>query len=330
MIEPHPRIWVMLGHRRGDNNQALALAEALGLPFETRSLRYNMLRRLDPRLVGESLASLEPESRRQLEPPWPDLVIGIGRRSVPVSRYIRRVSGGRAKLVRIGNPRVSPRLFDLVITTAQYPVDPGENVVRLPLVMSRYRSVSAPEPDEQEFLSSLPRPHLLLAVGGRTMYWRMAPEAIGRTASLLQRRAGERGGSLIVVTSQRTEPRVLDALRAAVEGQSDCRMVTGSRPRFPVLLNQVDELFVTADSLSMISEAILTGKPVGIVPIEFSPLGRVALNSGPLASGRRDIRKFWKGLEEGGLTGTIDAPISARVEDPVVTAANAVRALLVR
>ena len=35
MIETAPRIWVLLGPRTGDNNQVLALAEALGLPFDT-------------------------------------------------------------------------------------------------------------------------------------------------------------------------------------------------------------------------------------------------------------------------------------------------------
>ena len=35
-----PRIWVLLGERRGDNNQLLALAEALQLPFQTRTLEY--------------------------------------------------------------------------------------------------------------------------------------------------------------------------------------------------------------------------------------------------------------------------------------------------
>ena len=34
-----PRIWVLLGHRKGDNNQLLALAQALKLPFETRTIR---------------------------------------------------------------------------------------------------------------------------------------------------------------------------------------------------------------------------------------------------------------------------------------------------
>ena len=41
-MKPAPRIWLLIGQRRGDNNQVLALGEALGIPFETRSMRYTV------------------------------------------------------------------------------------------------------------------------------------------------------------------------------------------------------------------------------------------------------------------------------------------------
>jgi mitochondrial fission protein ELM1 len=119
-MERAPRIWVLLGHRRGDNNQLLALAQALGLPFETRSMRYNILRKVSKRLLDDRLVSVRPSARKWLQPPWPDLVMGIGHRSVPVARHIRNASGGRSKLVQLGNPRIHPRNFDLVITMPQY------------------------------------------------------------------------------------------------------------------------------------------------------------------------------------------------------------------
>jgi len=43
-----PRVWVLLGHRRGDNNQLLALAEALGVPFETRTMTYRPFAKIRP------------------------------------------------------------------------------------------------------------------------------------------------------------------------------------------------------------------------------------------------------------------------------------------
>ena len=44
------RVWALLGPHRGDNNQVLALAEALGLPFEEKWLSYNQFRRVQPAL----------------------------------------------------------------------------------------------------------------------------------------------------------------------------------------------------------------------------------------------------------------------------------------
>ena len=109
-------------------------------------------------------------------------------------------------------------------------------------------------------------------------------------------------------------------------------LVDGDFPRFPVLLNQADEIFVTGDSVSMLSEAILTGKPVGLVPIEQDDKGRRQLGDAPQAAGpdarRRDLRRFWDYLRGEKLIGTVDRPLAARVENPVETAARAARGLL--
>src|SRR4051794_38870532 len=78
------RVWALLGPHRGDNNQVLALAEALGLPFDEKWLSYNQLRRLQPKLLGATLKSVSAGARGQLEGDPPDLTISTGHRSVPV------------------------------------------------------------------------------------------------------------------------------------------------------------------------------------------------------------------------------------------------------
>lgn len=332
MSEGQPRVWVLLGERTGDNNQALALAETLGLPFETRMLRYNLARGLSGGILGERLISLTSESRRQIVPPWPDLVIAIGRRCVPVARWIRRANGGRTKLVLIGHPRIDPGLFDLVITTRQYPVPPGDNVLLLPLAMSRFATPPEPTPEERRWLSGLAHPRLMLAIGGATKYWTLSPDHMARTVGRLGERARAAGGSLIVATSRRTDPVVIDAVRVALGDGG--QLVCGDFPRFSVLMTSADEIFVTGDSISMLSEAILTGKPTGLVPIILDAKGRRQLGAAPSRSGpnarRRDVRRFWDYLDEQGLIGTIEQPVAAAVENPSETAARAVRELLGR
>jgi mitochondrial fission protein ELM1 len=325
MKAPAPRIWVLLGPHRGDNNQVIALADALGTPYEYKQLEYNILRRLGPRLLGSSLVSLRQSSRALLKEPWPDLVIGIGQRSVPVARWIRRQNNGKTRLVRIGYPKVDTRLFDLIITSPQYPVPPADNVVTLPVVMSPYQAQSKARA-ASDWLDRRPRPHLLLAIGGRTKFWRLIPEDVARAAQRIADRARRLGGTLITVTSPRTEPEVAATVRSALEGKPNVELVDDRGVPFGALLSDADQLFVTADSVSMLSEAIQTGKPVGVVPIDLSPFGRRQLGAQPRRNGkRRDLRRLWSKLEAEGLVGTVDQPRLGKVDNPIRIAEAAVR-----
>ena len=272
MTTPNSRIWVLLGERRGDNNQLLALAEGLGVPFETRTLSYHKAWALWLRLFPTKRYLLAKDARGALGPPWPDLTIGIGRRSVAIARWIKAMSGGRTKIVRLGNPRTDPELFDLVVTTAQYPVARAANVLTLPTAMGRYAQAPRPTDDEEKRLAPLPRPHFLLSLGGPTRYWQFDDAAIAQAALVLSTRAIEAGGTLIVAPSPRTPASSLAAIRDA-----GVDFVVDERLRYAVLLADADEHFVTADSVSMISEAVLTGKPVGLIPVELDEEGERAL-----------------------------------------------------
>ena len=321
-----PRIWVLLGSRVGDNNQLLALAEALGLPFETRTMSYRRRWIRWLRLFPKDPFLLDRLSRRTLSRPWPDLVIGIGRRSVAVARWIRRRNRGKTKIVRLGNPRADPKLFDLVLATPQYPVPERDNVIVLPLSMGRHRSIDA-SPDEAQWLDRLPRPHLLLSLGGVTRFWALASDTVADCAARLAKRAAAGGGTLIIVGSPRTAPATVAEVKAALAGQPDVAL--DPPVRFPVLLADADEHFVTADSVSMISEAVMTGKPVGLVPVELDEEGREELGREQgFSSEFRDLRRFWAMLEQRGLVGTVDDPRKGAVEDPVAIAAAAVKRLL--
>lgn len=332
MSRGNPLVWALVGGHQGDNNQVLALAEELGLQFEVKQLGFARiggydLGRVKPRHLGASLLSLDRMSKALIKPPWPDLVIGVGRRSVPVARYIRKMSGGRTKLVRIGNPRVDPRLFDLVITTPQYFVPAADNVLTLPVAMSRFRGPAQVGPDEKAWLDERPRPHLLLALGGNTKDVELPIEEVVAATRQLVARAKNRGGSLLIVGSPRTDPALLRAV-----AQNGIVVPTGG-PSFAALLDDADEIFVTADSVSMLSEAIVTGKPVGMISARLTETGLRGIGEADkglldLRSPQRDPRKFWAQLQESGIVGTVDEPRSSHTGNPVKLAAEAVRRLL--
>jgi uncharacterized protein len=326
MSEGTARVWVLLGPRTGDNNQLLRLAGELGVPFRSIELGYNGLNRIPPALLGASRAALDRESRALLAPPWPDLVLGIGNRSVPPALAIRRRSGGVSKLVRLGNPRLHPKHFDLVITTPQYAVADAPNVIRLPVGIDTAPRLE-PVREEVEWLAKLPRPHRLLLIGGDSFMWRLRPSLVADAASRLKARPG---GSTIAVGSERTREASLKAVSQALRG-SDHGLVFGCFPRYPVLLANADEIYVTADSVAMISDSVASGKPVGLIPPEKTLSGRLFYAAAKLGAPVpvRDIRGFWTGVQAQGLAGTIDRPIAGRLRaDPLDIAVTAVRNLL--
>jgi uncharacterized protein len=321
-----PPAWVLLGRRRGDNNQLLRLAGDLGLPFRAIELRYNGLYRIPPAFLGASLATLETGSRQLIGPPWPDLVLGIGNRSVSPALAIRQRSGGKAKLVRLGNPRLHPKHFDLVITTQQYAVPDAPNVLRLPVGISTAQQLK-PTLKESEWLAKLARPHRLLLIGGATFMWRLSQSKIAEAASTLK---AKENGSTIAVGSARTSETSLQAVRRALRG-SDHVVIQGSFPRYSVLLDDADEIYVTADSVAMVSDAVTSGKPVGLILPEQTLSGRVFYTASRLGMPVpvRDISRFWTGIQAQGLAGEIDRPIAGTLaSDPVRDAVTAIRKLL--
>ena len=326
-----PRIWVIPGNRPGDDAQVYAVAEELRLPFETRKLVFKRALWTAGKLKRVSPFSVQRRLReRTIVPPWPDLIILVGRRAVPVARWVKEQSGGRTRLVYVGHPRVPPETFDLVFTTRQYLTPTGAPVRLQPLAMSRYRKPAKPDDEERTWLEALPRPHLLLMLGGKTRHWSMRPRYIAKVAARLARRAERAAGSLIIVRSARTSGECLDEIERQLESAAcEWRVVRGDFPRFPVLLHDGEELFPTADSISMVSESIIAGKPVGIVPVEMNLIGRIALGAKvDETNPKRDLRRFWDYVLGRKLAGPMDDPAASESVNPVIGAAVEVRALL--
>lgn len=320
-------VWVLLGPHRGDNHQVLALAEGLGVPFRPIQMRYHWFAHLPAVLRSVAISQLQPEARAEIAPPWPSLVIGIGQRSVPVSRYIKHASGGRTTIVRLGDPMVSPAYFDLVITTPQYAVRGLENVVRLPVTITN--PPTTPDFAEERWLQSFPRPRRLIAVGGATSLWQLRSSTVAGVARTLLRRAEREGGSVIAVTSPRTSPRLAAAARAVL---GSFAVVDADFPRYTALLSAADEMYVTGDSVSMLSEAVVSGKPAGLIPLDPNPIGRLIQAAEELRGRKfriRDLTRFWNDLSARGLIGTVEQPRCGTLDaDALEIACSAVSAAL--
>lgn len=296
-----PLVWVLQGLKAGDNAQARELAARLPARTELKTLRYNWLCRLPNYMLGEGLASVS-RGTESLSAPWPDLVIGIGRRSVPVARWIRRQSGGQTRLVHMGRPRARTDIFDLVVTTPQYGLPPAPNVIELALPLVSETPLPDAELDfwRKEF-ADLPRPLITVLVGGPSRPYRMQTSDMSELIEAAEELRKRLGGSLIVVGSPRT-PKDAFEDRAQAFGVK-CRLfgwAAGKLNPYRAALRLADRFIVTSDSVSMLAEALRTDKPVDVYRLPMRKSVHLPLGNRPLAelvrrglvATRRDVPSF--------------------------------------
>jgi mitochondrial fission protein ELM1 len=274
--EAVPRVWVVTGYRAGERSQVLALAEALGWPFEVKELDYRPSAARISLFRGSNLRGIRRERSSRLAPPWPDLVITAGMRNEPVCRWIREQSAGRTRIVHIGRPWARLEQFDLVITTPQYRLPERVNVLHNTLTL--HRVTGARLHDEARHwearLAALPRPRIAVFAGGDS-----GPMTFGRKAA---RRLAQQASALA-----RTAPPAVEALYAGMETPMHFyrwRRDDEDNPYYGYLA-LADAVIVTADSISMLTEACASGKPVYM----FDP-DRTPMMPGGAGSGDRDFR----------------------------------------
>ncbi|MGJ7487293.1 ELM1/GtrOC1 family putative glycosyltransferase [Variovorax sp. LT2P21] len=257
-------VWVLLGARHGDNQQLLAIAEGLGVPYRTVPLRFNAAAGLPPILWGASRLSWRSQDATALQPPWPRVVLAAGRKSVPAARWIRRQSGGQTRLVHINRPWAPLSWFDLIVTTPQYAVPERANVLshRMPF-MPPPDLIDVPLPVALRTQAArMPRPWTLVMVGGDSRPFVLDDEAAAGLARRVNAQVRTQGGSAWVLGSPRTPASSMDVLAQALDVPSHVvRWGEGENP-YLALRQRADRLIVTTDSASMLTEALLTGKPV--------------------------------------------------------------------
>jgi mitochondrial fission protein ELM1 len=253
-------IWVLLGTRHGDNQQLLAAAQALELPYRAIPLHFNAAAGLPPVLLGARRLSWRSEA--PLAPPWPRVVLAAGRKSVPAAMWIRRRSAGRARLVHFNRPWAPLSWFDLIVTTPQYALPERPNVLAnlMPFLLPP-APADAPLP-MQERAAALPRPWTVALVGGNSRPYVLDDAAAASLAASVNARVRDTGGSVWVLGSPRTPASAMTIIERALDVPSQVvRWGDGENP-YGALRRMADRFIVTADSASMLVEALLSGRPV--------------------------------------------------------------------
>ncbi|HLI11719.1 MAG TPA: mitochondrial fission ELM1 family protein [Alphaproteobacteria bacterium] len=288
--------WIVTEGSIGMENQCRGLAEALAL--------RPAMKRVDPRLPWLLLPadcwpwpflSLGRGSDR-LRPPWPDILITCGRKGVPFALAIKRASGGRTFAIHIQDPLIDPAKLDLVAV-------PSHDRIRGPNVIVTRGAIHPVTPAKlaaaaahfRPAFAALPRPLVAVLIGGPNGRYRLEPADMTAIAERLAALARGTGAGLCVTTSRRTGRENERVLRERLAGVPAVIWTGEGENPYLGMLALADHVLVTADSVSMVTEACATGKPVYIIE---------------LAGGSRRFRLFHDEMRAAGMT----RPFAGRLE----------------
>lgn len=261
MAEDDTRIiWALLDDRPGNTTQTLGVGQALRGHLVEKRIYFDVGVRL-PNVMrrGAALGIDTAMSDALDEGPVPDVIIAAGRRLAPLLRRLKK-DFPDAYTVQLMYPEMSLRHFDLVVV---------------------------PEHDQRSGKSlfiTLGAPHRLTAakIADHAMKWRLKLHRKGICTAIIIGGDTDRGemtvsdmetlweqmapllgtGTLLVTTSRRTPEPVTEWLRAQVTLPHHFLPYGEGENAYPAILELADRLVVTADSVSMLSEACVTGKPV--------------------------------------------------------------------
>jgi uncharacterized protein len=318
-----PSIWVLKGLRAGDSAQSFALANALGGRVEEKQLIFNRLSNLPNWFFGARNSHLTAHTQRHLLSPWPDMVVATGRRTAAAALWIKQQSDYKTKLVQIGRPRMALSYFDVVVTTPQYGLPAAHNVIEMavPFVSGVQPSPESLRSFEKQW-SHLPRPWCVAVVGGQKFPIKLAQTELEDFGMQLNMFAKQRGGSVIVIDSPRSPPHALK--RVSDKLQIPYWLYSRGHGENPYLsaLSLADELLVTSDSVSMMADMLMTGKPTWVFRLPNSLFalawsGRVGFGKTLAARGilhpPRRVDDFAQSLLKQGYVGDLTRGIAPKM-----------------
>ncbi|SNB65437.1 hypothetical protein SAMN07250955_104265 [Arboricoccus pini] len=254
------RVWVLTAGERSEDEQAVALARKLAIPFETKDLVFGPLGVLPHAVRGASRIGLDVGQSARIEEPWPDLVIS-GRRTAAIGRWIKRQSKGRTRLVQIGGPGSAFSAFDLIIALPEEQLPIRDNVLQ----------VAAPllEPEKPEGNSgSVPQePVLAVFVTGGRYPFAMPRDVAINIAKAAANEVGGKGAIWLCAVGSAAAS-TAEAMADAIKGTKRVIHLSESGDnRLAEILSGADGFVVTVDDRALLARVTATNKPIAIADL---------------------------------------------------------------
>ena len=244
-------------------SQVEGLAKALDLDFTHQQVELNSFWKFIP----PKLTPISQKVYKKINQDDFDFIISCGRKSVIPSIHIKNIANKKVFNIHIQDPKVNLNHFNFIVAPEHDSLQ-GQNVINTKGAIHYLTENEISE--NKDYLNSLikndERKIWTLIMGGPTKYYDYSTKNIKHIFTSLYKLLKKHDFQLVVIPSMRTP---INTIHYAKEffGDNHTIIMDVDKKAYLSALAIAENIIITCDSSSMISEAALTGKPIYIANI---------------------------------------------------------------
>ncbi len=244
-------------------SQVEGLAKALNIEFTHHKVELNNLWKLIP----SKFTPISQSVYKKINHSDYDLIISCGRKSIIPSIHLKSISNKKVLNIHIQDPKINLNYFDFIVAPEHDGIN-GSNVITTKGAIHYLTESEIVENKNylNSFIKKDDRKIWCLIMGGPTKYYDYSTKNMKHIFSIFYKLLKKHDFQLVVIPSMRTP---LNTIHYAKEffGKNHTVVMNVDKKAYLSALAISENIVVTCDSSSMISEAALTGKPLFIANI---------------------------------------------------------------
>jgi len=239
-------------------SQVEGLAKALDIDFTHHTVELNNFWKIIP----PKITPISQSVYRKINQSDFDIIISCGRKSVIPSIHLKNNSKKKLINIHIQDPKVNFNNFDFILAPEHDSIK-GQNVITTKGAIHYLTENEIFENKSylNSFIKKDNRKICTLILGGPTKYYDYSSKNMKNIFSILNELLKKKDFQLVVIPSMRTPKDSID-FAAKYFGENHTIINKVDKKAYLSALFMSDIIVVTCDSISMISEAALTGKPI--------------------------------------------------------------------
>jgi len=244
-------------------SQVEGLAKALDIDFTHHTVELNNFWKMIP----PKFTPISQNVYKKIKDTDFDVIISCGRKSVIPSIHLKNISNKKVFNIHIQDPKVNFNHFDFIVAPEHDKIK-GQNVINTKGAIHYLAENEIIE--NKDYLNSFikvdERKILALIMGGPTKYYDYSSKNIKMIFTILDEVLKKHNFQLVVIPSMRTPAKTINFAKQHF-GDNHTIIMGVDKKAYLSALAIAENIIVTCDSTSMISEAALTGKPIFIASI---------------------------------------------------------------